>query len=88
MDMFSSHNLSYKLSSFSAEENASTGNTLSTIQDFSGLNNVVSSVCTHAETQKVKKRRGIPGNPGDKNIIFFTLFLSTYGFILRLYNFG
>lgn len=64
--MFSSHNLSYKLSSLSGEPSASSGN----IQDFSGLNNVASSLCTHTETQKSKKRRGTPGNPGNQNIIF------------------
>lgn len=64
--MFPSHNLSYKLSSFSTEASASSGNTLSAVHDFSGLNNVFSSLGTHTETQKTKKRRGIPGNPGIK----------------------
>lgn len=71
MDMFSSRSLSYKLSSLSSEASASSGNnTLSTIQEFSGFNNVISSVCTHTETHKTKKRRGLPGNPG-KKILYF-----------------
>lgn len=65
MDMFSSHSLSYKLSSLSTDASASSGNTLGTVQDFSGFNNVISSFCTHKETHKTKKRRGLPGNPGN-----------------------
>lgn len=71
MDMFSSRNWSYRPSSLSAEASASSGNTVSAIQDFNGLNNVISSrLCTHTETQKTKKRRGVPGNPGNTNMIY------------------
>lgn len=78
MDMFSSRNWSYRPSSLSAEASAS-GNTVSAIQDFNGLNNGISSLlCTHAETQKAKKRRGVPGNPGNKNMISFTEFIFEY----------
>lgn len=75
MDMFSSRNWSYRPSSLSAEASASSGNAVSAIQDFYGLDNVTSSgLCTHTETQKAKKRRGVPRNPGNKNTIFLTYF--------------
>ncbi|KAL1225120.1 Protein indeterminate-domain 12 [Cardamine amara subsp. amara] len=92
MDMFSSHSLSYKLSSLSAEPSASSGNTvLSTIQDFSGFNNVVSSLCTHPETHKTKKRRGLPGNPDpDAEVIALSpkALLATNRFVCEICNKG
>ncbi|VVB07038.1 unnamed protein product [Arabis nemorensis] len=91
MDMFSSHNLSYKLSSLSGDASASSGNALSTIQDFSGLNNVASSLCTHTETQKSKKRRGIPGNPDpDAEVIALSpkALLATNRFVCEICNKG
>ncbi|CAN8248000.1 unnamed protein product [Cochlearia groenlandica] len=85
MDMPSSHNLSYKLiSSFSAEANVSSCNT---IQDFSGLSNVVSSLCT----QKPKRRRGQPGNPDpDSEVIALspTTLLATNRFVCEVCNKG
>jgi len=84
MDMFSSHSLSYKLSSLSTEASASSGNnTLSTIQEFSGFHNVISSVCTHTETHKPKKKRGLPGNPGKKIVLSFFF---SFGFLKNQMN--
>ncbi|ESQ37933.1 hypothetical protein EUTSA_v10028701mg [Eutrema salsugineum] len=87
--MFSSRNWSYKLSSLSAEASASSGNT---IQDFNGLNNVISSrLCTHAETQKTKKRRGIPGNPDpEAEVIALSpkTLLATNRFVCEICNKG
>ncbi|CAH2071924.1 unnamed protein product [Thlaspi arvense] len=92
MDMFSSRNWSYKLSSLSAQASASSDNTLSTIQDFNGLNNVISSrLCTHTETQKTKKRRGVPGNPDpDAEVIALSpkALLATNRFVCEICNKG
>ncbi|XP_010430007.1 PREDICTED: protein indeterminate-domain 12-like [Camelina sativa] len=91
MDMFSSHSLSYKLTSLSTEASASSGNTLSTIQGFSGFNNVTSSLCTHTETHKNKKRRGLPGNPDpDAEVIALSpkTLLATNRFVCEICNKG
>ncbi|KAF3540904.1 hypothetical protein F2Q69_00021499 [Brassica cretica] len=92
MDMFSSRNWSYRPSSLSAEANASSGNTVSAIQDFNGLNNVISSrLCTHTETQKTKKRRGVPGNPDpDAEVVALSpkTLLATNRFVCEICNKG
>ncbi|CAH8301224.1 unnamed protein product [Eruca vesicaria subsp. sativa] len=92
MDMFASRNWSYRPSSLSAEASASSGNTVSAIQDFNGLNNVISSrLCTHIETQKAKKRRGVPGNPDpDAEVVALSpnTLLATNRFVCEICNKG
>ncbi|KAF8099843.1 hypothetical protein N665_0236s0005 [Sinapis alba] len=92
MDMFSSRNWSYRPSSLSAEAGASSGNTVSAIQDVNGLNNGISSLlCTHTETHKAKKRRGVPGNPDpDAEVVALSpkTLLATNRFVCEICNKG
>ncbi|CAN8308635.1 unnamed protein product [Cochlearia groenlandica] len=91
--MFSPHKISYKLSPLSNEaKDSSSYNTLSTNQSFSGLNKVVSSLCINTETHnKIKKRRGVPGNPDpDAEVIALSpkTLLATNRFICEICNKG
>ncbi|KAJ4910310.1 Protein indeterminate-domain 12 [Raphanus sativus] len=92
MDMFSSRNWSYRPRSLSAEASVSSGNAVSAIQDFYGLDNVTSSgLCTHTETQKAKKRRGVPGNPDpDAEVVALSpkTLLATNRFVCEICNKG